>query len=328
ARRQRLSTQEQLWMLLAARALTPAGTGDLALSVDGAPVEAAAPLTLRPDAAALAEGVTLTNRGEAGLRVTTTRVGVPDAPLPAASEGLTVARRLLDFQGREIDPGTLEQNDQAVVVLTGRVTDGRAHQALVVDLLPAGVELESVLAGRGTANDGFGFLPELTAPLYEARRDDRYVAALDLAPEGRFVLAYVVRAVTPGDFVLPAPFVEDMYAPEPGAAAMRHGRGLCLLVSAVLLLVAGGRVGLLQLDRAFPPDLSRAAATSTLVAGAEGEVLRVFATPDEKIRLGPPGDGAAGLAAGRSSAGPLSGGALPGGALSEVDPLFLKLLVA
>ncbi len=109
---------------------------------------------------------------------------------------------------------------------------------------------------------------------------------------------------------------------------MRHGRGLCLLVSAVLLLVAGGRVGLLQLDRAFPPDLSRAAATSTLVAGAEGEVLRVFATPDEKIRLGPPGDGAAGLAAGRSSAGPLSGGALPGGALSEVDPLFLKLLVA
>ncbi len=214
ARRQRLSTQEQLWMLLAARALTPAGTGDLALSVDGAPVEAAAPLTLRPDAAALAEGVTLTNRGEAGLRVTTTRVGVPDAPLPAASEGLTVARRLLDFQGREIDPGTLEQNDQAVVVLTGRVTDGRAHQALVVDLLPAGVELESVLAGRGTANDGFGFLPELTAPLYEARRDDRYVAALDLAPEGRFVLAYVVRAVTPGDFVLPAPFVEDMYAPE------------------------------------------------------------------------------------------------------------------
>ena len=213
ATRQRLSTQEQLWLLLAARGLTPE-QDVLALALNGEAVEGAAPITLRPSLQDLQQGVTLTNVGSDGLRVTTTQVGISAAPLAPAAEGLTIARRLLDFQGNTIDPSSLTQNDQAVVVLSGRVTDGREHQALVVDLLPAGVELESVLAGRGTATAGFAFLPQLTTPLYEARRDDRYVAAVDLAAEETFVLAYVVRAVTPGDFVLPAPFIEDMYAPE------------------------------------------------------------------------------------------------------------------
>ena len=213
ATRQRLSTQEQLWLLLAARGLTPE-QDVLALALNGEAVEGAAPITLRPSVQDLQQGVTLTNVGSDGLRVTTTQVGISAAPLAPAAEGLTIARRLLDFQGNTIDPSSLTQNDQAVVVLSGRVTDGREHQALVVDLLPAGVELESVLAGRGTATAGFAFLPQLTTPLYEARRDDRYVAAVDLAAEETFVLAYVVRAVTPGDFVLPAPFIEDMYAPE------------------------------------------------------------------------------------------------------------------
>ena len=65
-------------------------------------------------------------------------------------------------------------------------------------------------------------------------RDDRLVVALDLgsdayyyrdwvtdedkegdseAKEGRFTVAYVVRAVTPGTFTLPEAVVEDMYRP-------------------------------------------------------------------------------------------------------------------
>jgi len=55
-------------------------------------------------------------------------------------------------------------------------------------------------------------------------RDDRYVASVNLNgdpsmdPEdvkrpkaGQFNLAYLVRAVTPGSFTLPAPIAEDMY---------------------------------------------------------------------------------------------------------------------
>ena len=59
------------------------------------------------------------------------------------------------------------------------------------------------------------WLKNLTSTTYTEQRDDRYVAALDLSDgNGEFTLAYVVRAVTPGEFTYPALVVEDMYEPE------------------------------------------------------------------------------------------------------------------
>ena len=43
-------------------------------------------------------------------------------------------------------------------------------------------------------------------------RDDRFVAAARLG--GQLDLFYLVRAVTPGRYVVPATFAEDMYRPE------------------------------------------------------------------------------------------------------------------
>ena len=63
----------------------------------------------------------------------------------------------------------------------------------------------------------------VSTTINEEPRDDRYVAALNLAGGGKraFVLAYLVRAVTPGTFRLPAVYVEDMYKPRFfGRAAM------------------------------------------------------------------------------------------------------------
>ena len=57
--------------------------------------------------------------------------------------------------------------------------------------------------------------PELTDATYTEERDDRFVAALDLKSGAKdFTLAYVVRAVTAGEFTYPALEVEDMYEPE------------------------------------------------------------------------------------------------------------------
>lgn len=45
-------------------------------------------------------------------------------------------------------------------------------------------------------------------------RDDRFVAAVD-QPEWKSTnLFYIARAVTPGDYRVPPPYVEDMYNPE------------------------------------------------------------------------------------------------------------------
>ena len=47
----------------------------------------------------------------------------------------------------------------------------------------------------------------------QEKRDDRYVAAFRLEGGRPFVLAYVVRAVTPGDFFLPGAEARNMYRP-------------------------------------------------------------------------------------------------------------------
>jgi penicillin-binding protein 1C len=54
---------------------------------------------------------------------------------------------------------------------------------------------------------------------------------------------------------------------------------------AILFLTAGGKAALVELDRAFPPDLAKAGELSSLVRAADGEILRVFPTVDGKIRL-------------------------------------------
>lgn len=54
-------------------------------------------------------------------------------------------------------------------------------------------------------------------------KDDRYLAAIDLQAwhGGNINLFYVVRAVTPGDYIVPPPFVEDMYRPQVRGRARR-----------------------------------------------------------------------------------------------------------
>ena len=100
----------------------------------------------------------------------------------------------------------------------------------LVDLLPAGWEIEGIVK----PDQAPAFLPQLTRPRVKEARDDRLVMAFDLgeaaywyrdwvtdedkegdseAKQGRFTVAYVARAVTPGSFTLPEAVVEDMYRP-------------------------------------------------------------------------------------------------------------------
>ncbi len=108
------------------------------------------------------------------------------------------------------------QTDLFVVVLKGSRKDtGQSAHALIVDLLPAGFEIQNVTAPTGDTAGGYAWLKDLASPDYAEARDDRYIAALDLANgTSDFTLAYVVRAVTPGEFKYPALDVEDMYDPE------------------------------------------------------------------------------------------------------------------
>ncbi|TCO83350.1 hypothetical protein EV699_10248 [Plasticicumulans lactativorans] len=214
ARKRYLSTQEQAWLLLAAQALG-AGTGTLAVTRDGQPL--AAPggrARVVADAAALAGGVTLANAGSAAAWLRTTRSGVPAAERPAAAEGIAVTRQFYGLDGQPLAAGAVKAGSTLVAVISGEAAGDAAVQALVVDLLPAGFELENARLGPNRSATELAWLPTLAEPRHVELRDDRYVAALELGEQRRFTLAYLVRAVTPGEFRVPAVFAEDMYRPE------------------------------------------------------------------------------------------------------------------
>ncbi len=223
ARVEQTTTQEQAWLLLAARAL--GGGGEIAYAVDGEKrTSATDPVVLNPDATAIARGLKVRNEGDKAVWLQVTARGVPKEPLPAATRGLSVLRTYYTLDGKPADLAALRQNDRLVVSVQGRNLEGGYHEAVLLDLLPAGFEIESVL-DEETAKS-FRFLPKITPTRIAEARDDRFFAAFDLgirpyrswwSNEAKFGhvyhVAYIVRAVTPGTFALPAVHVSDMYAP-------------------------------------------------------------------------------------------------------------------
>jgi uncharacterized protein YfaS (alpha-2-macroglobulin family) len=217
------TTQEQAWLVLAAHAM--GGSGELAYAVDGASQKTVKdPVAVNPDAAALARGVKVKNEGEQPFWIQVTARGVPKDPLPPATEGLSIDRRYYTFAGETADLSKVRQNDRLIVSLSGRNIRGGYHEVALLDLLPAGFEIESVL--NDDTVKSFSFLDKLTATRMTEARDDRFFAALALGTrpwrswwddDGKygndFHVAYIVRAVTPGRFALPAVNVSDMYAP-------------------------------------------------------------------------------------------------------------------
>ncbi len=93
--------------------------------------------------------------------------------------------------------------------------------ALLTDLLPAGLEIENFNLGDAkqwadVVVDGITISDRSSAAdtKHEEFRDDRYVAALKLSRGGKANVFYLVRAVTPGTYSVPPPLVEDMYRPQ------------------------------------------------------------------------------------------------------------------
>jgi len=230
------STQEQAWMLLAARALTEEAKST-ALLVNGQPHQGQ--LMRSVSAEELKAGLTIANQGDSKIDAVVSVIGAALTPEPAISKGFTVERTYYTLDGKQVDlksatggAGELAQNDRLVVVLKVEApeTGGRI---LLVDRLPAGLEIENPrLVDSGDVKT-LAWLKTTVKPEHTQFRDDRFVAAFDFfgagdgrrgrransdeegrSPVSSATVAYLVRAVTPGSFVHPAATVEDMYRPE------------------------------------------------------------------------------------------------------------------
>lgn len=213
ARTRYTSTQENAWLLLAAHALLE-GQETMTLAVNGeTQPPTATPLELIPGLAELAAGIRVTNAGDSLVHRTVSIRGVPEGPRPAETNGLAITRTFTRIDGTPFDPATetLEQNELIVIVIDV-VPEGRfTYDMLIVDLLPAGIEIENPNVGDSRGLEELAADLALSYPEHTEMRDDRFVAAIESPDAVR--VAYLARAVTPGDFVLPPAFVEDMYQP-------------------------------------------------------------------------------------------------------------------
>jgi len=91
---------------------------------------------------------------------------------------------------------------------------------MVVDYLPAGLEIDNPhLVSSGDAGT-LDWIEDGEEAEHTEFRDDRFNAAIERAADDKlvFTVAYIVRAVSPGKYVLPQAYVEDMYNPS------RYGR--------------------------------------------------------------------------------------------------------
>jgi alpha-2-macroglobulin len=216
------STQEAAWLLVAAHQIAGLSGGDLNIIAGAANVTGKKPFRSILDGGSLAKGFTVKNNGSGPVRLISSVRGAPVQMQPPTANGLTISRRILSLSGAPIGAGALKQNTRVVVVLDGVKVDGAIGETLVTDLLPAGLEIESILGGAAASGSDEGvllnmpWLGRLTPMRFSDARDDRFVAALDLdyAAGASFRVAYIARAITPGNYVLPGSYVEDMYQPQ------------------------------------------------------------------------------------------------------------------
>jgi uncharacterized protein YfaS (alpha-2-macroglobulin family) len=213
ARARYMSTQDEAWMLLAARAIKEGNQG-IKLTVNGA--DHVGPFATRVTGAELLDQpIVVANPGKDPLEAVVTTVAAPSQPLPAGGNGFNIERTYYKLDGTEANVTEARQNERYVVVLKVNQLNNWASRVLVNDLLPAGFEIDnpSLVSSASLAN--FPWLAQTEAAHLEFR-DDRFIAAFnrDQGAGASYMLAYVVRAVTPGVYAHPAASVEDMYRPE------------------------------------------------------------------------------------------------------------------
>jgi uncharacterized protein YfaS (alpha-2-macroglobulin family) len=212
------STQENSWMVMAAIA-TAHDADKLAIAVDGAPHAGAFYQTLTAEQLE-AKPLKVANTGTLALKVVVDASGHPIQPEPAQSQGFTIERTFHKLDGTTVDVKKVKQTDRLVVVL--KVTEAKADTGMLmlVDHLPAGFEIDNPDLVKSADLAGFDWLDTKVEPKHTEFLDDRFVATFDRDPSQSafFYAAYMIRAISPGKYILPPATIEDMYRPE------RYGR--------------------------------------------------------------------------------------------------------
>ena len=207
------STQEDAWLVLAARSLAKQLSA-ISLNVGGETKQGALYRTLRADQ--MAAPLAVTNTGDGNVQAVVSVSGSPITPEPAAERGFKLERNYYTLEGEPSDPAKAKQNQRFVVVLKTTEPKPQYGRIILADYLPAGFEIDNPKLVSSGETGTLSWIADAVQPVHSEFRDDRFTAAFDRNSESSpvFTVAYVVRAVSPGRYVLPQAIVEDMYRPD------------------------------------------------------------------------------------------------------------------
>jgi len=208
----RTSTQEDAWLVLAARALVKQ-VNAISLGVNGETRQGAFYRSLRADQ--LEAPLAVSNRGAGSVQTVVSVSGSPLTPEPAAERGFKIERSYFTLDGEPANPTNAKQNQRFVVVLKMTEPEPQFGRVIVADYLPAGFEIDNPRLVSSGDTGTLAWITDAVEPVNSEFRDDRFTAAFDRGEDSPpvFTVAYVVRAVSPGHYVLPQALVEDMYRP-------------------------------------------------------------------------------------------------------------------
>ncbi|MEW5560659.1 alpha-2-macroglobulin [Enterobacter asburiae] len=225
-----LSTQEMNALFLAAKGLQDLpGSWQAQTSLQAEPLSSDKALSRNLTTDQLS-ALSVKNTGTQPLWLRLVSSGYPEyAPQPS-SNVLQIERQFLGTDGQLKSLSSLRSGDLVLVHLQIKATQN-VPDALVVDLLPAGLELENQNLANSSASlqDNGGEVQNLLNQMQQADiqhiefRDDRFVAAVAVNEGQPVTLVYLARAVTPGTYDVPVSQVESMYVPQWRATGTTDG---------------------------------------------------------------------------------------------------------
>ncbi|TDQ19988.1 hypothetical protein EDF75_4886 [Raoultella sp. BIGb0149] len=225
-----LSTQETNALFLAGRTLQDLpGSWQAQTSLQAQPLAADKAQTRNLTGDQLT-ALQVSNTGSQPLWLRLDSSGYPlSAPQPAGNV-LGIERQVFDTRGQQKSLTSLRSGELVLVKLEITATRN-VPDALVVDLLPAGLELENQNLANSSASlqENGEAVQNLLNQMQQADiqhiefRDDRFVAAVAVNEGQPVTLVYLARAVTPGTYQVPQPQVESMYVPQWRATGTASG---------------------------------------------------------------------------------------------------------
>jgi uncharacterized protein YfaS (alpha-2-macroglobulin family) len=147
---------------------------------------------------------------KADLYARTAFIAYPSTAPDIIRTNADVQRRYLDVNGKVISLENVSVGDYVVVEVRAAVKANSAD-GLIVELIPAGFELENQNLDNSLKLSSLEIPHYRNNAVYSEYRDDRFIAAVNIRKDNSVHIWYLMRAVTPGSFTNPSPYFEDMY---------------------------------------------------------------------------------------------------------------------